>query len=119
MKLSKMSWIAQAASVLLSDPCFQLHSIQHLLGRGEASAGADHKNFSLHSYTDYITAEEAQKVEKMLAFLTEESKQAAATTAVSSESIENPPKGQRNQLLVKPVSSRLTVTNQQRAGDVQ
>ncbi|XP_060766371.1 E3 ubiquitin-protein ligase RNF123 isoform X2 [Neoarius graeffei] len=82
---SERPGIAQAASVLLSDPCFQLHSIQHLLGRGEASAGADHKHFSLHSYTDYITAEEAQKVEKMLAFLTEESKQAAATTAPTSE----------------------------------
>ncbi|XP_053509381.1 E3 ubiquitin-protein ligase RNF123 [Ictalurus furcatus] len=82
---SERQGIAQAASVLLSDPCFQLHSIQHLLGRGEASAGADPKHFSLHSYTDYITAEEAQKVEKMLAFLTEESKQAAATTAPTSE----------------------------------
>ncbi|KAB5537129.1 hypothetical protein PHYPO_G00115330 [Pangasianodon hypophthalmus] len=82
---SERQGIAKAASVLLSDPCFQLHSIQHLLGRGEASAGADNKHFSLHSYTDYITAEEAQKVEKMLAFLTEESKQAAATTAPTSE----------------------------------
>ncbi|KAI5093390.1 E3 ubiquitin-protein ligase RNF123 isoform X2 [Silurus meridionalis] len=85
----KTARIAQASSVLLADPCFQLHSIQHLLGRGEASAGADDKHFSLHSSnsspistdTDYITAEEAQKVEKMLTFLTEESKQAAATTA--------------------------------------
>lgn len=32
---------------------------------------------------DYISAEEEQKVEQMLAFLTEESKQAAASTAVS------------------------------------
>ncbi|XP_046730730.1 E3 ubiquitin-protein ligase RNF123 [Silurus meridionalis] len=82
---SERQGIAQASSVLLADPCFQLHSIQHLLGRGEASAGADDKHFSLHSYTDYITAEEAQKVEKMLTFLTEESKQAAATTAPTSE----------------------------------
>ncbi|KAL7843211.1 hypothetical protein AOLI_G00247230 [Acnodon oligacanthus] len=80
------STIARAASVLLSDPCFQLHSIQHLLGETEAStAGADHKHFSLHAYTDYISAEEEQKVEQMLAFLTEESKQAAATTAPTSE----------------------------------
>uniref|UniRef100_A0AAR2JJN2 E3 ubiquitin-protein ligase RNF123 n=1 Tax=Pygocentrus nattereri TaxID=42514 RepID=A0AAR2JJN2_PYGNA len=80
------SLIARAASVLLSDPCFQLHSIQHLLGETEAStAGADHKHFSLHAYTDYISAEEEQKVEQMLAFLTEESKQAAATTAPTSE----------------------------------
>uniref|UniRef100_A0A8B9JWK6 E3 ubiquitin-protein ligase RNF123 n=1 Tax=Astyanax mexicanus TaxID=7994 RepID=A0A8B9JWK6_ASTMX len=78
--------IARAASVLLSDPCFQLHSIQHLLGEGEASAaGADHKHFSLHAYTDYISAEEEQKVEQMLGFLTEESKQAAATTAPTCE----------------------------------
>ncbi|KAI4885110.1 hypothetical protein NFI96_008921 [Prochilodus magdalenae] len=152
--------ISRAASVLLSDPCFQLHSIQHLLGEGEASAaGADHKHFSLHasqhshpdqdtnpslphvvvapwqffirfpfsaphetcaarlqarhdacypvirrlyeelpcshgdgrvamdtmSNTDYISAEEEQKVEQMLALLTEESKQAAATTAPTSE----------------------------------
>ncbi|XP_053340032.1 E3 ubiquitin-protein ligase RNF123 isoform X1 [Clarias gariepinus] len=83
---SERHGITQAASVLLSDPCFQLHSIQHLLGRGEANAaGADQKHFSLHTYTDYITAEEAQKVEKMLSFLTEESKQAAATTAPTSE----------------------------------
>ncbi|XP_017560337.1 E3 ubiquitin-protein ligase RNF123 isoform X2 [Pygocentrus nattereri] len=83
---SERQGIARAASVLLSDPCFQLHSIQHLLGETEAStAGADHKHFSLHAYTDYISAEEEQKVEQMLAFLTEESKQAAATTAPTSE----------------------------------
>uniref|UniRef100_A0AAR2KZV3 E3 ubiquitin-protein ligase RNF123 n=1 Tax=Pygocentrus nattereri TaxID=42514 RepID=A0AAR2KZV3_PYGNA len=80
--------IARAASVLLSDPCFQLHSIQHLLGETEAStAGADHKHFSLHAYTDYISAEEEQKVEQMLAFLTEESKQAAATTPTSEDDL--------------------------------
>lgn len=33
--------------------------------------------------TEYISDEERQKVELMLAFLTEESKQAAASTAVS------------------------------------
>ncbi|CAK6981266.1 E3 ubiquitin-protein ligase RNF123 [Scomber scombrus] len=107
--------ISRAASVLLSDPCFQLHSIQHLLGEGESSSSAamltspprpvvgslgstvtppiasapgaagaaERKHFSLHSYTDYISEEEKQKVELMLAFLTEESKQAAASTAVS------------------------------------
>ncbi|XP_063071315.1 E3 ubiquitin-protein ligase RNF123 [Engraulis encrasicolus] len=81
--------VARAASVLLSDPCFQLHSIQHLLGEGETSAAAgaatDRKHFSLHAYTDYISSEEEQKVERMLAFLTEESKQAAASTAPTSE----------------------------------
>lgn len=49
--------VARAASVLLSDPCFQLHSIQHLLGEGEASAaGADRKHFSLHAceYTSIL-----------------------------------------------------------------
>ncbi|XP_071392669.1 E3 ubiquitin-protein ligase RNF123-like, partial [Centroberyx affinis] len=109
--------ISRAASVLLSDPCFQLHSIQHLLGEGgESSAStavatsippvvgplgptvnppipsapgttapADRKHFSLHAYTDYISEEEERKVERMLAFLTEESKQAAASTAPTSE----------------------------------
>lgn len=33
--------------------------------------------------TDYISEEEERRVERMLAFLTEESKQAAASTAVS------------------------------------
>uniref|UniRef100_A0AAY4B0T3 SPRY domain-containing protein n=1 Tax=Denticeps clupeoides TaxID=299321 RepID=A0AAY4B0T3_9TELE len=75
-----------AAAVLLSDPCFQLHSIQHLLGAGESDvAGADRKHFSLHAYKDYISAEEAQKVGQMLDFLTDESKQAAASTAPTSE----------------------------------
>uniref|UniRef100_A0A672N5A5 E3 ubiquitin-protein ligase RNF123 n=1 Tax=Sinocyclocheilus grahami TaxID=75366 RepID=A0A672N5A5_SINGR len=40
-----------AASVLLSDPCFQLRSIQYLLGEGDAgdagAASADRKHFSL------------------------------------------------------------------------
>uniref|UniRef100_A0A4W4FAE1 RING-type E3 ubiquitin transferase n=1 Tax=Electrophorus electricus TaxID=8005 RepID=A0A4W4FAE1_ELEEL len=80
--------IARAAAVLLSDPCFQLHSIQHLLGEGVASGGgANHKHFSLHAYADYISAEEEQKVEQMLAFLTEESKQAAATTPTSEDDL--------------------------------
>uniref|UniRef100_A0A8C9TS16 RING-type E3 ubiquitin transferase n=1 Tax=Scleropages formosus TaxID=113540 RepID=A0A8C9TS16_SCLFO len=77
--------VSRAAAVLLSDPCFQLHSIQHLLGESEpAVAGAppapsERKHFSLHAYTDYISTEEKRKVEQMLAFLTEESKQAAAS----------------------------------------
>ncbi|KAM8868482.1 E3 ubiquitin-protein ligase RNF123 isoform 2-T2 [Synchiropus picturatus] len=108
----------RAAAVLLSDPCFQLHSIQHLLGEAAApsvqltsvsrpvigalsssvspslpaaaSAGGaagltDRKHFSLHAYTDYISQEEKKKVELMLAFLTEESQQAAATTAPTCE----------------------------------
>ncbi|CAB1428156.1 unnamed protein product [Pleuronectes platessa] len=110
--------ISRAASVLLSDPCFQLHSIQHLLGEGAepsrslpaaapparpvvgslgsgvappipSAAGhpgsTERKHFSLHAYTDYISEEEKHKVELMLAFLTEESKQAAASTAPTSE----------------------------------
>uniref|UniRef100_A0A671VZF0 E3 ubiquitin-protein ligase RNF123 n=1 Tax=Sparus aurata TaxID=8175 RepID=A0A671VZF0_SPAAU len=78
--------VSRAASVLLSDPCFQLHSIQHLLGEGgDSSSTAARKHFSLHAYTDYISEEEKQKVELMLAFLTEESKQAAASTAPTSE----------------------------------
>lgn len=32
--------ISRAASVLLSDPCFQLHSIQHLLGEGAESTSS-------------------------------------------------------------------------------
>uniref|UniRef100_A0A3Q1I6T5 RING-type E3 ubiquitin transferase n=1 Tax=Anabas testudineus TaxID=64144 RepID=A0A3Q1I6T5_ANATE len=75
--------VSRAASVLLSDPCFQLHSIQHLLGEGGESS--KRKHFSLHAYTDYISEEEKQKVELMLAFLTEESKQAAASIAPTSE----------------------------------
>lgn len=39
--------------------------------------------YVLPTDTDYISEEEKQKVELMLAFLTEESKQAAASTAVS------------------------------------
>ncbi|KAM6981114.1 E3 ubiquitin-protein ligase RNF123 [Aplochiton taeniatus] len=110
--------VSRASAVLLSDPCFQLHSIQHLLGSAEApgmaavamvapsslppaiplapptgpaplaTAGtgpADRKHFSLHAYTDYISEEEEQKVEQMLSFLTKESKEAAASTAPTSE----------------------------------
>uniref|UniRef100_A0A8C3G9F2 E3 ubiquitin-protein ligase RNF123 n=1 Tax=Cyclopterus lumpus TaxID=8103 RepID=A0A8C3G9F2_CYCLU len=82
--------ISRASSVLLSDPCFQLHSIQHLLGEGGDSSAttagsSERKHFSLHAYTDYISEEEKQKVELMLTFLTEESKQAAASTAPTSE----------------------------------
>ncbi|XP_027857950.1 E3 ubiquitin-protein ligase RNF123 isoform X2 [Xiphophorus couchianus] len=107
---------SRASSVLLSDPCFQLHSIQHLLGEPAESTGpsagptvagrpaagppgpsvappappaagsaSERKHFSLHAYTDYISLEEKQKVEEMLEFLTEESKQAAASTAPTSE----------------------------------
>ncbi|XP_056887645.1 E3 ubiquitin-protein ligase RNF123 isoform X2 [Takifugu flavidus] len=108
--------VSRAASVLLADPCFQLHSIQYLLGEaGDSSSYAaaapalarpavgaltspgsspvppvpgsppECKHFSLHAYTDYISEEEKKKVELMLAFLTEESKQAAASTAPTSE----------------------------------
>ncbi|KAG7263568.1 hypothetical protein CRUP_001698 [Coryphaenoides rupestris] len=54
-------------------------------GPGGATGPADRKHFSLHAYTDYISEEEERKVERMLAFLTEESKQAAASTAPTSE----------------------------------
>uniref|UniRef100_A0A3Q2P2D3 RING-type E3 ubiquitin transferase n=1 Tax=Fundulus heteroclitus TaxID=8078 RepID=A0A3Q2P2D3_FUNHE len=78
---------SRAAAVLLSDPCFQLHSIQHLLGEPGASSGspAAVRFCFLPADTDYISQEEKQKVEKMLDFLTEESKQAAAATAPTSE----------------------------------
>ncbi|RVE72668.1 hypothetical protein OJAV_G00043110 [Oryzias javanicus] len=106
------SGTSRAASVLLADPCFQLHSIQHLLGEAGdssnsstaaaptltalgssvappsaagSSGSSERKHFSLHAYTDYISEEERQKVEHMLTFLTEESKQAAASTAPTSE----------------------------------
>ncbi|MGH0135339.1 UNVERIFIED_CONTAM: hypothetical protein FKN15_057400 [Acipenser sinensis] len=82
--------VARAAAVLLSDPCFQLHSIQHLLGESEllssfraAPPSAERKHFSLNTYTDYISPEEQQKVERMLSFLTNESKEAAASAASS------------------------------------
>lgn len=110
--------VSRASSVLLSDPCFQLHSIQHLLGEEcdssitscstsftsstrpamsatfnssvtpplpAAVGNSEKKHFSLHAYSDYISQEEKQKVELMLSFLTEESKQAAASTAPTSE----------------------------------
>ncbi|KAF3690371.1 E3 ubiquitin-protein ligase RNF123 [Channa argus] len=35
-----LSLVFRAASVLLSDPCFQLHSIQHLLGEGGESSSS-------------------------------------------------------------------------------
>ncbi|NXB35057.1 RN123 ligase, partial [Eulacestoma nigropectus] len=81
----------RATAVLLADPCFQLRSIQYLLGHAEPSALAaaapatDKRHFSLHTYTEYISAEELAKVEKMLNHLSEESKQAAATTLPTSE----------------------------------
>ncbi|MBN3285800.1 RN123 ligase, partial [Polyodon spathula] len=88
----EMQGAARASAVLLSDPCFQLHSIQHLLGESELLSSfrappppAERKHFSLHTYTDYISPEEQQKVERMLSFLTKESKEAAASAAPTSE----------------------------------
>uniref|UniRef100_A0A8C4K8W8 E3 ubiquitin-protein ligase RNF123 n=1 Tax=Dromaius novaehollandiae TaxID=8790 RepID=A0A8C4K8W8_DRONO len=81
----------RATAVLLADPCFQLRSIQYLLGHAEPSAlaaapaAAEKRHFSLHTYTDYISTEELVKVDKMLSHLSEESKQAAATTLPTSE----------------------------------
>uniref|UniRef100_A0A8B9GEP5 E3 ubiquitin-protein ligase RNF123 n=1 Tax=Amazona collaria TaxID=241587 RepID=A0A8B9GEP5_9PSIT len=83
--------VEHATAVLLADPCFQLRSIQYLLGHAEPSAlaaaapAAEKRRFSLHSYTDYISTEELVKVDKMLHHLSEESKQAAATTLPTSE----------------------------------
>ncbi|KAJ1109166.1 hypothetical protein NDU88_006530 [Pleurodeles waltl] len=81
----------RATAVLLSDPCFQLRSIQYLLGQIELSTlGAtasltDKKHFSLQAYTDYISALELSKVEQMLSHLSEQSKQAAASVLPTSE----------------------------------
>uniref|UniRef100_A0A669CD25 RING-type E3 ubiquitin transferase n=1 Tax=Oreochromis niloticus TaxID=8128 RepID=A0A669CD25_ORENI len=52
--------VSRAASVLLSDPCFQLHSIQHLLGEGgeSSSSAAVRKHFSLFSFCPQPTSEE-------------------------------------------------------------
>ncbi|XP_074861386.1 E3 ubiquitin-protein ligase RNF123 isoform X1 [Carettochelys insculpta] len=81
----------RATAVLLADPCFQLRSIQYLLGHMEPSVlaapppSADKKHFSLRSYTDYISLAELAKVERMLSHLSEESKQAAAATLPTSE----------------------------------
>ncbi|KAM9326176.1 E3 ubiquitin-protein ligase RNF123 [Gastrophryne carolinensis] len=83
--------IQRATSVLLADPCFQLRSIQYLLGQteptslGAAAPPADKKHFSLQAYTEYISTEELGKVSRMLAHLSEESQQAAATTQPTSE----------------------------------
>ncbi|XP_019403035.1 PREDICTED: E3 ubiquitin-protein ligase RNF123 isoform X3 [Crocodylus porosus] len=81
----------RATAVLLADPCFQLRSIQYLLGHAEPSilaaapSSADKRHFSLHNYTDYISPEELAKVDQMLNHLNEESKQAAAAILPTSE----------------------------------
>uniref|UniRef100_A0A493T5G3 RING-type E3 ubiquitin transferase n=1 Tax=Anas platyrhynchos platyrhynchos TaxID=8840 RepID=A0A493T5G3_ANAPP len=81
----------RATAVMLADPCFQLRSIQYLLGHAEPSAlaaaapAAEKRHFSLNTYTEYISTEELAKVDKMLSHLSEESKQAAATTLPTSE----------------------------------
>ncbi|XP_057701167.1 E3 ubiquitin-protein ligase RNF123 isoform X2 [Corythoichthys intestinalis] len=83
----------RAACVLLSDPCFQLHSIRHLLSdepsatvsSTAAAAPTERKHFSLNAYSDYISADEKMKVESMLAFLSRESQQAATSAQPTSE----------------------------------
>ncbi|XP_078517334.1 E3 ubiquitin-protein ligase RNF123 isoform X2 [Lissotriton helveticus] len=81
----------RATAVLLSDPCFQMRSIQYLLGQidpstlGATTSLADKKHFSLQAYTDYISASELSKVEQMLSHLSEQSKQAAASILPTSE----------------------------------
>uniref|UniRef100_A0A8C9EWB9 RING-type E3 ubiquitin transferase n=1 Tax=Pavo cristatus TaxID=9049 RepID=A0A8C9EWB9_PAVCR len=65
----------RATAVLLADPCFQLRSIQYLLGHAEpaamaaAAAATEKRHFSLSTYTEYISAEELSKVDKMLSHL--------------------------------------------------
>uniref|UniRef100_A0A8C9EXX2 E3 ubiquitin-protein ligase RNF123 n=1 Tax=Pavo cristatus TaxID=9049 RepID=A0A8C9EXX2_PAVCR len=69
----------RATAVLLADPCFQLRSIQYLLGHAEpaamaaAAAATEKRHFSLSTYTEYISAEELSKVDKMLSHLSEDS----------------------------------------------
>ncbi|XP_072328127.1 E3 ubiquitin-protein ligase RNF123 isoform X1 [Scyliorhinus torazame] len=88
---SDVQGIQRATAVLLADPCFQLRSIQYLLGENELSAmGAtppppEKKHFSLQAYPDYISLEELGKVEGLLSHLTRESRQAAATAMPTSE----------------------------------
>uniref|UniRef100_A0A8C3PZE5 RING-type E3 ubiquitin transferase n=1 Tax=Chrysolophus pictus TaxID=9089 RepID=A0A8C3PZE5_CHRPC len=74
----------RATAVLLADPCFQLRSIQYLLGHAEPAAMAAAATQWARN-TEYISAEELSKVDKMLSHLSEESKQAAATTLPTSE----------------------------------
>ncbi|XP_038627938.1 E3 ubiquitin-protein ligase RNF123 [Tachyglossus aculeatus] len=88
---SEVQWTERATSVLLADPCFQLRSIQYLLGQAEpgvpgtARPPSSRKHFSLQTYADYISLEELDKVEQMMAHLSEASKEAAATTLPTSE----------------------------------
>ncbi|XP_043564394.1 E3 ubiquitin-protein ligase RNF123 isoform X1 [Chiloscyllium plagiosum] len=88
---SDVQGIQRATAVLLADPCFQLRSIQYLLGENElvalgaAPPSAEKKHFSLQAYPDYISLEELGKVESVLSHLTRESKQAAATALPTSE----------------------------------
>uniref|UniRef100_UPI00398EA455 E3 ubiquitin-protein ligase RNF123 n=1 Tax=Pristiophorus japonicus TaxID=55135 RepID=UPI00398EA455 len=88
---SDFQGVQRATTVLLADPCFQLRSIQYLLGENEVSAvgttppPTEKKHFSLQAYPDYISMEELGKVESLLSHLTRESKQAAATALPTSE----------------------------------
>ncbi|XP_077582387.1 E3 ubiquitin-protein ligase RNF123 isoform X2 [Stigmatopora nigra] len=79
----------RAARALLSDPCFQLESVRHLLGSSGSESGSgsssERGSFSLDAYGDYISGEEKSKVESMLAFLARESQQAATSTQPTSE----------------------------------
>uniref|UniRef100_A0A4W3GGF2 RING-type E3 ubiquitin transferase n=1 Tax=Callorhinchus milii TaxID=7868 RepID=A0A4W3GGF2_CALMI len=81
----------RATAVLLADPCFQLRSIQYLLGENETStlgatpSTAERKHFSLQAYPEYISLEELGKVEDLFSHLTNESKQAAAAALPTSE----------------------------------
>ncbi|XP_078270476.1 E3 ubiquitin-protein ligase RNF123 [Rhinoraja longicauda] len=88
---SDVQGVQRGTAVLLADPCFQLRSIQYLLGENDLTAlGATppatmKKHFSLQAYPDYISLEELMKVEGLLSHLTRESKQAAATALPTSE----------------------------------
>ncbi|XP_029455522.1 E3 ubiquitin-protein ligase RNF123 [Rhinatrema bivittatum] len=88
---SEHQWSERATAVLLADPSFQLRSIQYLLGQAESStlgtglSSTEKRHFSLQAYADYISQDELSKVDQMLAHLSEESKQAAASTLPTSE----------------------------------
>uniref|UniRef100_V9K7B4 E3 ubiquitin-protein ligase RNF123 n=1 Tax=Callorhinchus milii TaxID=7868 RepID=V9K7B4_CALMI len=88
---SDVQGIQRATAVLLADPCFQLRSIQYLLGENETStlgatpSTAERKHFSLQAYPEYISLEELGKVEDLFSHLTNESKQAAAAALPTSE----------------------------------
>nr|XP_032822269.1 E3 ubiquitin-protein ligase RNF123 isoform X1 [Petromyzon marinus]XP_032822271.1 E3 ubiquitin-protein ligase RNF123 isoform X2 [Petromyzon marinus] len=80
----------RASRALLADPCFQLRCVQYLLGETHEreqprGAATPDKRFSLRSYVDFVSAEEVEKVTKMIARLSDETKQAAAAAMPTDE----------------------------------